>query len=58
MLYSLPVTRSLRKTPGGSKREEGRKNAFFFVGKPGHGRPAVALYYLSKRAKSAPNPTQ
>jgi len=27
LLYSLPVTRSPRKTPKGAKREEGRENA-------------------------------
>jgi len=44
LLYSRPVTRSPRKTPEGAKREEGGENEdIFFVGKPGHGRPAVPL---------------
>jgi len=59
LLYSRPVTRSPRKTPEDAKREEGGENAvMFFVGKPGHGRPAVPLSYPSKRAQMAPNPTQ
>jgi len=41
-LYSRPVTRSPRKTPEGAKRkEEGENAVILFVGKPGHGRPAV-----------------
>jgi len=31
LLYSLPVTRSPRKTPKGAKREEGRENAVILL---------------------------
>ena len=35
LLYSLPVTRSPRKTPEGAKREEGGENAVTFCGEAG-----------------------
>ena len=49
LLYSLPVTRSHRKTPESAKREEGGKNAVVFCGEAVPQAPCCPLKAQSTR---------